>query len=252
MTGVDTSRTWLPLRAKADYDAVPLFCLPHAGGAASAFRTWLGRIPGADVLPVQLPGREGRMREAAYEDMSVLAGDIASVITEAAAGRAFALYGHSLGSLTAFETIRELRRRGVQQPVHLIVSGSCAPQKSSSLGRKISTMSTPKLVDALRAMGGTPEWLLSDPELQAMILPAVRGDFGLRERYRYVDEPPLDLPITVIASDDDPRASRRLQAKWDAQTSRQFVLHTLLGAHFAVYEQADLTFAHLADALLRS
>lgn len=248
MTGIDTSRTWLPLRARADYDAVPLFCLPHAGGAASAFRTWLGKVPGADVLPVQLPGREGRMREDPYAEMSVLAQDVATVITEAAAGRAFALYGHSLGALTAFETARELRRRGVQQPVHLIVSGSAAPQKSSSLGRKISTMSTPKLVDALRKMGGTPEWLLADPELQKMILPAVRADFALRERYRYRAEAALELPVTVIASDDDARASHRLQAKWCDQTSAAFALQTLRGGHFAVFEQPASTLTWLAAA----
>lgn len=249
MTGIDTSRTWLPLRGRPDYDATPLFCLPHAGGGASAFRTWLNSIPGADVLPVQPPGREGRLRETPHTDMKPLVEQVATVITEAAAGRAYAVYGHSLGSLIAFETVRELRRRGVQQPVHLIVSGAHAPQKSHDHGRKVSTMSTPKLVDMLGSLGGTPAWMLADPELQQMILPAVRADFAMREKYRYRAEPPLSMPITLIASDHDPRAPLRPQLKWGAQTTADFTSVTLQGGHFAVFEQQELTHRHISEVL---
>jgi medium-chain acyl-[acyl-carrier-protein] hydrolase len=252
MTGIDTSRTWLPLRATNDNDLTPLFCLPHAGGAASAFRTWLGAVPGARVLPVQLPGREGRMREEPYQRTEPLVEDVAALIIEIAGDRPYAVYGHSLGALTAFETVRELRRRGAPQPTHLIVSGSPAPQKCHEHGRKVSTMPTPKLVRMLRKLGGTPDWLLDDPELLQMILPAVRSDFAMREAYRYRPEPPLDVPITVLASDADPRAPHRSQTKWSAQTSAAFALHTLPGGHFAIFEQADLTRGYLTGAVTSS
>lgn len=249
MTGVDTSRIWLPLRGKSEFDALPLFCFPHAGGGASAFRTWLGSVPGVDALPVQPPGREARMRETPYELMQPLVDEVATVVTDTAAGRPVALYGHSLGALIAFETARELRRRGDPEPVHLVVSGANAPQKSKDHGRRVSALPQPKLVEVLRKLGGTAEWLLSDPELLQMILPAIRADFSLRENYRYRSEPPLASPITVLASDKDSRAPHRLQSRWRDQTASTFTLHTLTGGHFAIFEQPEHTRRYLVEAL---
>ncbi|MGF1660875.1 MAG: thioesterase II family protein [Kineosporiaceae bacterium] len=251
MTLVDANRAWFPMRGDTGDEPAVLFCLPHAGGAASVFRSWAGRLPGLDVAPVQLPGRETRIREAPYTVMEHLAADLAAVIRSAAAGRGFALYGHSLGALAAFEVTRELRRLGAPQPTHLIVSGSPSPAASRPPRVIISELSTPELVNVLREMGGTPEWLLAEPEFQAMFLPAVRADFGLRERYEYRQEDPLDVPITVIASDDDPRARHPLQTLWATETTAGFQLHTLRGGHFAVFEQPGVTLPHLAHAARR-
>ncbi|HEX8078661.1 MAG TPA: alpha/beta fold hydrolase [Jatrophihabitans sp.] len=243
-----TSR-WLPLHAFPDLGGLPLFCLPHAGGGASAYRAWLGRLPGVDVLPVQPPGREARLRDAPYEQMAPLAADLAGVITEAAAGRPFAVYGHSLGALVAFETLREIRRRGGEQPVQLFVSGCVAPHCPIEDGPPVTGMTQPQLVQMLRQLGGTPDWLLADPEVLQMILPAVRADFSVKETYSYQPEPPLDVPVTVLSSTADPRAPHEWQQRWHEQTSAGFALHTLPGGHFAVFERSEVALGHVAGAL---
>src|SRR5947209_7015556 len=98
------SSPWiLPPRARTPCRA-RLFCFPHAGGGASAFREWQGLArAGVEVCGVQPPGRENRFHEPALTDMAALA--------EQAAGALgpwldvpFALFGHSLGALLAFET----------------------------------------------------------------------------------------------------------------------------------------------------
>ena len=240
---------WLPLRAFPDRGGLPLFCLPHAGGGASAYRAWLGKVPGVDVLPVQPPGREARLRDAPHEEMASLVGELAGVLAEAAGSRPFAVYGHSLGALVAFETLREIRRRGGEQPVRLFVSGCVAPQCRYDDGPPVVGMSQPELVQMLRQLGGTPDWLLADPEVLRMILPAVRADFSVKETYSYVAEPALDVPVTVLASTADARAPYRWQEKWRELTSADFTMHTLTGGHFAVFERADLTLGHIAAGL---
>jgi medium-chain acyl-[acyl-carrier-protein] hydrolase len=104
-------------------------------------------------------------------------------------------------------------------------------------------------VRKLRELGGTPEWLLSDPTVLEMILPAVRADLSVKESCKYRPEQPLDVPVTVIASTRDPQAPRELQDRWRDQTTAAFGLHTLAGGHFAVFEQAASTHRHLAAAL---
>lgn len=254
ITDIDTDAVtrWLPMRARTNADALPLFCLPHAGGGASAFRTWLYRVPGVAVLPVQPPGRESRFRESPYERMGPLVQDLATVVLDAvdqAGDRRYAVYGHSLGALTAFELLREVRRRGAAEPVHLFVSGCVAPQLVYDDGPPIAAAPLPDLVRMLRRLGGTPEWLLSDQSAMEMILPAIRADFGIKESYVYTAEPPLDVPVTVLSSSEDARAPDGLQELWRDQTTAAFRRHCVPGGHFAVFEQAALAQGHLASAL---
>lgn len=243
---------WLPLHAFPDRGGLPLFCLPHAGGGASAYRAWLGKVPGVDVLPVQPPGREARLRDAPHERMDSLVAELASVLAEATGSRPYAVYGHSLGALVAFETLREIRRRGGEEPVRLFVSGCVAPQCTYDDGPPVVGMSEPEVVQMLRQLGGTPDWLLADREVLRMILPAVRADFSVKETYSYVAEPPLDVPVTVLASTADARAPLEYQKRWRELTSADFTMHTLTGGHFAVFERSDLTLGHVAADLRSS
>src|SRR5262249_29407396 len=57
--------------------ALRLFCFPFAGGGASAYARWGQRLgPDVAVLPVQLPGREGRMSEPRITDLDALVDDL--------------------------------------------------------------------------------------------------------------------------------------------------------------------------------
>ncbi|MGI5274516.1 thioesterase II family protein [Nonomuraea sp. CA-218870] len=247
--------SWLPFRALtgAEPGALPLYCLPHAGGAASAFRSWQRELPGVAVQPVQLPGRESRHREQPYLRMEPLVSDLADAVLAdvelSAAGHRYALYGHSLGGLVAFELVREVRRRGGPLPVHLFVSGSDAPHVTFEGGPPVREMSRAEVVVLLRRLGGTPEWLLADPGALEMILPAVKADFTVKETYRYTDEPPLAVPISAMPSGADPRVAPAKVAAWRDQTAGAFALHPFEGGHFAVFEQAPRTRGIVAEAL---
>ncbi|TCK22289.1 thioesterase II family protein [Pseudonocardia endophytica] len=238
---------WLPFHK--GQSGLPLFCLPHAGGSASAYRPWQGGIPGVAVLPVQPPGRESRLAEPGHATMTTLVDELATVVLDAAGGEPYAVYGHSLGALVAFELLREIRRRGGTGPVTAIVSGCVAPQCVTEDRTGVGTMTTAELVEMLRRLGGTPSWLLDDPACLDMILPAVRADFGVKESYAYRPEPPLDLPVTVLSSDADPRATDAQQRRWSEQTTSSCTVRTLTGGHFAVLEQRDTARRHLSEAL---
>lgn len=250
MTTMDTSRRWMPLRTPADSEGLLLFCFPHAGAGASTYRNWLNTVPGVGLVPLQPPGREARLREAPHQRMAPLVAELASVVSEAAGDRPYAFWGHSLGALVAFETQREIRRRGDVEPERLVVSGCAAPHCQFNDGPPVTGMTSAQLVEMLRRLGGTPDWLLADPELLEMIMPAVRADFEVKETYSYVPEPPLNTPVTVLSSMGDPRASDPVQARWQDLTSGPFTKRTVLGGHFALFEQPERTAQFLLEALL--
>jgi surfactin synthase thioesterase subunit len=247
---VDTMQVnrWLPFGVP-DSD-VRLYCLPHAGGSASAYRPWFDSMDGIAVCPVQPPGRETRLRDTPYDRMGPLVAELADVVMAHQTGP-YAVYGHSLGALVGFELLREIRRRGGDGPVHFFVSGCPAPDfYDRDDADRVAEMDDSQIVGLLRRLGGTPDWMLSDPSVLRMILPPFRADFSVKETYRYQWQQPLATPITAIAASRDPRAGVESMAGWLRQTNRSYQTHTVDGGHFAVLERPRRTHRIIADALI--
>ncbi|WP_181784834.1 thioesterase II family protein, partial [Pseudonocardia pini] len=123
------ARGWLRTPRPVPEAAVRLVCLPHAGGAASAYRPWLAVAPAdVELTLVQYPGRQDRIREEPWRDAVAMA----RAIVEELRGetRPLVLFGHSLGGTIAFEVARRLRR----PPVRLVVSAQRgAPERQRTL-----------------------------------------------------------------------------------------------------------------------
>ncbi|MBM7076602.1 thioesterase domain-containing protein [Micromonospora humida] len=226
-----------------------LFCLPYAGGGASAFRRWQPEAgPDVEVLPVQLPGRENRIGD----DPDFTVAELAAAIADRA-DRPYAIYGHSMGGRLGFEVVRELRRVGRELPVRLYVGGARAPHvTAASFFDGLSRVDDDELLRRLAAGGGLPDGLLDHPELVELLLPLLRADFGRVDSYRYAPGAPLPVPVVAFAGRHDRAVSREQSAAWAEHTAAGFTLHELDGGHFFLHDRlpellglirADLTAA---------
>jgi medium-chain acyl-[acyl-carrier-protein] hydrolase len=208
-----------------------LFCFPYAGVGASVYRPWPADLgPSFEVLGVQLPGREGRFTEPPFTRLEPLLRALLPAILPFL-DRPFAFFGHSLGALVSFELCRHLRRASGPLPVHLFVSGRRAVQWQLH-EEPLHTLPDAELIEEVRRYNGSPEEVLAHKELMDLMLPILRADFAIHETYTYVDEPPLDLPISAfggIADTDVPE--ERLDA-WRHQTTRAFRCRLFPGDHF--------------------
>ena len=214
-------------------------CFPHAGaGAAGYLRLAKMLPPGIALRVAQLPGREGRFREPPYRDVRELARDMAPAV-ESMASRPVVLFGHSLGAIAAFEVAREMRRLGLPPPAHLYVSGRQAPHVGMR-GRATWNLSDEALVAALRELGGTPETVLGDPELFALLAPALRADLEMNERYEYAPAESLPTAITGFGAGCDPRAAPGEVAAWADHTTGRFAFVPVDGGHFALLDRPRL------------
>jgi medium-chain acyl-[acyl-carrier-protein] hydrolase len=160
---------------------VRLFCLPFAGGGASIFRTW-GRAlpPTVEVCPVQLPGRENRLREPPYTDIQALAERLANQI-HPYAQKPFALFGHSMGALLAFELTRTLRRQDGPMPRALFLSAHRAAHLP--LRRQpLHGLPDPEFIQGVRRLGGTPAGVFEHKELLEITLSATGIALSLKHR----------------------------------------------------------------------
>jgi surfactin synthase thioesterase subunit len=144
--------------------------------------------------------------------------------------RRYALFGHSIGALIAFELTRELRRRGHLMPEHLFVSACSAPQVSDT--DRISDLPEHDFINRLQQFNGTSPEIMTHPELMALMVPTLRADFALRDTYRHVSAPPLPCSISAFAGRDDANVKVEAVEAWREQTDRQFRLWILPGDHF--------------------
>lgn len=227
-------RQWLPASAASPSAEVRLFCLPYAGGAAGVFHGWPAAAPAAlQVCAVELPGRGRRLAEPPYLSLAPLVRALADAL-EPALDRPYALFGHSMGGLLAFELVRVLRRRGKPLPVRLFVSAIASPGTPS--GRpSVHVAGDADIRAELRELGGTPPELLDDDELMTLMLPVLRADFSVVETYEYRDEPPLPVPITVFGATADPVARPAVLAGWRRQSSRETRTRIFPGDHFFLH-----------------
>jgi surfactin synthase thioesterase subunit len=199
--------------------------------------------PQIAVLPVQLPGRAGRIREKPIGHLLSLAGTLAEALGPLL-DRPYAILGHSLGALAAFETTRELARRGSPLPVRLFVSSRKSPRIRDP-GGPIHTLPDEKFVAEVRARyGGIPEPVLREPELMKLLLPSLRGDFEMLDGYEYVAGEPLECPVVALRGQDDVRTPLDELEAWGQETLGPFSVHELAGGHF-YFQQSEEAIADL-------
>ncbi len=209
-----------------------LFCFPHAGGGATAFREWQGlALAGVEVCGVQPPGRENRFHEPPLTAMPALV-EQANAALRPWLDVPFAFFGHSLGALLAFETARRLRRERGPLPAWLFVAGCEAPARFRAADPPLHTLPRDRFLDELRRLKGTPEAVLRNAELLDALLPLLRADFAVLETYRYTAEPPLACPLTAFGGLEDEQVSPDSLAAWEAEATAGFDLHLLPGDHF--------------------
>ena len=228
-----------------------LFCFPHAGAGASAFRAWSRTLPaGVDVLAIQAPGREARLDEAPFQDLPPLVAEAAGAL-EAHDDCPMAFFGHSLGAMVAFEVTRELQRRGGNGPIRLFVSGCRAPHRAPR-SSPIHGLPDADFLQELGRLGGTPHEILGQDELMGLLLPGIRADFRLAASYLTSTTARVGCPISAFGGREDPEATAEDMAGWALHTTAGFRFRLFPGAHFFIFDEPVGVVEALAIDLLES
>jgi surfactin synthase thioesterase subunit len=250
MPTITSSTTlWLRINQPRPQARLRLFCLPYAGGAASLYRTWHQYLPAdIEVCAVQLPGRENRIQERSYTNLVDL---IEALIPhlQPILDKPFALFGHSMGALIAYELAQYLQQHR-QTPAHLFVSGRRAPLLPEP-EMMLHTLPSDEafLRELQRRYHNIPAVLFEDAELRTLFVPLLRSDLTLVETYQYPERPALPCPLVALGGADDPRASPAELRAWQELTQADFALHCFPGGHFYLNEQVQPLLAIIASYL---
>lgn len=212
-----------------------LICFPHAGGSAISFGPLAECVgPEYEVFAVQYPGRQDRRREPLVGNIPDLVdGLLPELIAAVEDAKDFSLFGHSMGSVVAFEACRRLEHESGASARVLFASGRRAP--SAALPElRVHLLNDRELGEQLLRFGGTPAALLEDPEFRQLILSIVRNDYRAIETYECSADAMVSSPIVAIAGDRDPDASLAEIEVWGSHTTGSFFAKSFPGGHFFI------------------
>ncbi|MEU4678467.1 thioesterase domain-containing protein [Micromonospora sp. NPDC023737] len=224
-----------------------LLCLPPAGAGPSSFRDWPASLPATVEMQVlALPGREARIGEPPEFTLDQVVDAVCR-----RADRPFAMYGHSLGGLLAFEVVRELRRRRAPMPRRLYLGAARPPHLPKTMA-DLADAPEPELLARIAAMGGLPETVRVNRELLEIFVPVLRADLRWLSRYAYRDEEPLPVPLVCLAGRGDADAGPSRMREWARHTTAEFALHTIDGGHMFLQDRAPHVAALVAADLVKA
>lgn len=249
MRPIRLSSRWFRSFGEVTDPICEVVCFPHAGASSAVYRNWQRHTTVLGITAVQLPGREVRLGEPPLTEMNVLVDEVVTALRPLTTRR-YALYGHSMGSLMAFEVTRALRAAGMPLPAALFVSGRDAPQYGDA--EQVHHLPDSELLDRLRAWEGMePQELPQYEELVRLMLPTIRADLTLAETHPYTPGPPLPVPIRVLRGTDDP-LMRPGDAGWARQTSADCAVRDFPGGHFFVqdHERSIVAFVEMTIGAL--
>lgn len=238
---------WLCVPASRPRASLRLVLLPHAGAGAARYVPWAECLPEwIELLIVRLPGRETRLSEPAIDQRAALV----SALAQGLRGHVlppFALFGHSMGGLLAFELSAAWRDAASAQPIMLGVSGCGPPHLPKE--RTLHLLSDEELCEELTRMGGLAREVLDHAEIRQLAFPLLRADLRVCDTSGYAVRAPLKVPLRAYCGREDVAVSIQNALRWAELVDDSFELKDFPGGHFFLHENRDLVLAALVNDL---
>lgn len=217
---------------------VKLICLPYAGGSSTIYYKWKKYLSDSiELVPIELAGRGRRMKEEFYESMSQAVDDVYNIINPLIKESDYALYGHSMGTIIAFELCRKLINERERQPLHLFVSGRYPPSVAREK-KYLSRLPNNEFINEIFKLGGTSSKLIDDKELRDLFIPILKADYRIIEEYKYIDiNKKFDFGITAFNGKADTEVTYSEIKQWQNHTIAKNIVYEFEGNHFFINDK---------------
>jgi surfactin synthase thioesterase subunit len=207
-----------------------LFCFAHAGGGSALFARWRSAFgDDVEVCPIVLPGREARINEPGFRRMEDLIDPLVESLVPSF-DLPFAMFGHSMGAVVAFEVAR--RATALGRPLHVLMVSSRRAPHLRARNPPVSRLDDRAFLEAVGRLNGTPAELLEDEQVMRNFLPGLRADFELNDTYAPLPGRRLRCDLVAFMGDCDPEVAEFELQAWREVTSGRFQHHVLGGDHF--------------------
>jgi medium-chain acyl-[acyl-carrier-protein] hydrolase len=209
---------------------------------------------GVEVVVLVMPGRDPRTRVAGIDPPGALVDVVGPAVEavrdlQAADPMPFAVFGHSMGALVAFELTTALEALSEHtpspRPDRLFVSGRRAPDEIHE-GNTIRQLPDEEFIDAMqRRYGGIPDAVRNEPELMALFLPGLRADVSIYETYAPLTDRLVQCPVRVYGGVEDRQPRPEDLRGWQRVAARPISTRVFPGGHFYLQDAREALTADL-------
>ena len=216
-----------------------LFCLPYAGGSEVIYYKWKKYLNSSIQLePIELKGRGKRFNEAFYESLEEAVQDIFENIKDKVLHDEYAIYGHSMGSLLAYELYYKICKENVRMPKHMFFSGYKAPSIPRN-EKQIYLLPDDEFIKEVIELGGTPQEVADNEELLQLFTPILRNDFKMLEKYLYKEKKEkIQCDISILNGKEDDITLQEILV-WKYHTDKEFKVYNFEGNHFFINNNVE-------------
>jgi medium-chain acyl-[acyl-carrier-protein] hydrolase len=194
-------------------------------------------IDGATDRPFRVVDKflVGRIGEPPCADWAELLSQVGGVADELA-DRPFAVFGHSLGAMIAYELARRTADGAGAAPCWLLLAGCRAPDVPL-LVQAIHRLPDEEFARSLSLVTATPQEVLADRRMMGLVLPLMRADLTLAETWPPAEPTRVRLPATVFVGLQDTFAPPWSARGW-SHFAGPLTIHVLPGDHFFIHSVA--------------
>jgi len=218
---------------------IKLFCFPYAGGSAVVYTKWKRLLePFVELRPIELAGRGRRMNEPLYNNLDDVIEDVYHLIKHEITNAPYALFGHSMGALIAYELAQKIKDNGLPQPLHIFFSGRSAPHVRREDEKQYHLMEDDTFKKEVMELGGTPPEFFEHAELRNIFLPLLKKDFAIAETEITTHIRPFDHDITILVGKDDDLTAEQCDG-WKQHTKQICTIHYFEGGHFFLHNAME-------------
>jgi len=216
-----------------------LLCFSFAGGNKYSYRIFNDKAaPFFNIITIEYPGRGSRIKEPLISDMSVLINDLYTQVKTAIGSDGYVIYGHSLGGLVAYLMTLKLIENNHRPPEHLFITGTTGPAGSSRSEKMRSVLPHDEFIQEIKDLGGMPDEILASEDMLNYLEPILRNDFKVSETYVYQENPPLNIPLTVITGTDEDMELEEILL-WQKESVLPADFRQMPGGHFFILEHVN-------------
>ncbi|MFF9481520.1 thioesterase II family protein [Streptomyces sp. NPDC014733] len=217
--------------ATGDAHVLRLYCMPPAGMSAPYFQAFTRHLPAAvGVYALQLPGRGRATGTPVHTDPRRLGQLLAARIRQDDDGHPYAVFGHSVGSLLAHETVTCLTRQGHRPPTLLALSAMAAPHHPDFTAQAPDVLLGGR-EGVEKLFGRLPDHADHDPRALVNAWIPMLADLLLALQFPPHQGPPLDTQLALYGGEDDPVISPEALDGWNDISSQPATPRLFPGDH---------------------
>ncbi|WP_394749642.1 thioesterase II family protein [Spongiimicrobium salis] len=201
-----------------------------------------------EFIPLELPGRGGRINEKCITNKNAAVDDYVHQIMSLRNSKPYLIYGHSMGAALGLLVTGKMEEVG-DAPVNLLVSGNAGPIKEEKKKPKRYLLGEEEFKKMLLKFGGVSEEVLENKELYELFDPIIRSDFKLLEEDDYSEEGLL-LKTSIHALMGDKEETVDKIDNWNKFSLQNCSYTVFPGGHFFIYDQSDTLSKIMKSTLL--